>query len=238
MVAIRLDGAAFGATSAGPDDGEKPALVCATSIPARDSSRAMEAMRSDSFTRNSPTSQNSERPSASAAATASAGISSIDRSARSPSMRAARSGADVQHTRTRPSGSPMASAVCDGFDGSAHQPKRIENSRARGIEPDTLDGNITAGTTAAATSRECRGRKVARHLDGRRLQRTIPPGRIDDNADAVAGSATKGAPRKRKHALAMVARKTWLFDASFSAGLQTGQDERAFELGAGHGQGR
>ena len=89
----------------------------------------MATMRSDSLTRSSARSANTVSPSASAAATASAGISSIDAQRQLARDAWCRAGGDAR-TRTRPTGSPMR--VARGRDRRCRAPiaaQRVERAR-------------------------------------------------------------------------------------------------------------
>ena len=108
-------------------------------------------MRSDSLMRSSARSAKTVSPSAQAAATASAGISSMARNARSPAMRVPRR--RLARARTRPTGSPMASPVTS-TSSSAPIARRASSAPARvGFSPTPSTVTSLPGTISPATIR-------------------------------------------------------------------------------------
>ena len=183
-------------------------------------------MRSDSLTRSSARSANTVSPSASAAATASAGISSIARSASSPAMCVPRR-RDAR-TRTRPTGSPMRVARRARSRCSAPIARqRVEDAGARRVEAHVLDGHVAA----RRRSRAATNRNVA---DDRSPGMTIGIARSCPSQPR-GSTTTAPSPRRRRSArpsraacarcdrASAPARAAW----SSPVGLQARQHERA-----------
>ncbi len=233
MVAIRLDLAAFGTPSAGPDDGKAGArLLHFDTGPSQLARNGINAIRflhpklAHVGKVGAPFGQgggHGERRDL------------VDRAQRQIAVDACGlERPDVAHTHA-------AERLSHGFRGlhrldrGAHQQKRIQDSGAGRIEPDALDGNITARDDGRGNQQKSRGRKVAGHLDGRRLQRAVPACGVDHHATSL-GIRHQRCAEKPQDAFAVIARQTGLFDGSPSASLQAGQNESAFELSTGHRQ--
>ena len=140
----------------------------------------MATMRSDSLTRSSARSANTVSPSASAAATASAGISSIERSASSPAIVVPRR----RDARDAHAADRLAQRVCRPARSSivrAHRHQRVERAGPGRVEAHVLDDHVAAGDGRGGDEEERRRRQIARDDDRNRAQPSVPAARIDDH---------------------------------------------------------
>ena len=175
---------------------ESPSGASCTVTPARCNSRAMQAIRSDSFTRSSRRSRNSVVPLAMAAATASTGISSMERRASSPATVMPRSRLPVQRARTVPTGSPMTWPVTLASR-SAPIATRASSTPVRvGFSPTFSTVMSLSGTTSAATSKNAAEDRSPGTLTAPARRWPFHPVG-STTTRRCSGSVLTGAPKKR-----------------------------------------
>ena len=209
----------------------KPSGRSSTATPARRSSRAMATMRSDSLTRSSARSANTVSPSASAAATASAGISSMR--AQRQLARDVRRRAGATRARAPPDRLAHARLPRRDLDVGAHRrAARPARPTRVGLSPTFSTVTSLPATVAAATNRNVADDRSPGITIGIAAQPAVPAVRIDDHGAAAARRRRSARPSRaacvRCDRASAPARAAW----SAPLRLQSGEHQRALELGA------
>ncbi len=154
-----------------------PSARSSTSAPILRNSPATEAMRSDSFSRNSAASRMTVTPSACVAATASTGNSSIERTTVSPEISVARS-PSLERTIRSATGSPgLVAPRTIQRQGRAHLREHVPKAGARRVHAHPAQPHIGARENPGCHQREGSGGEVAgdtHAASGRRRQALSP----------------------------------------------------------------